>query len=53
MRVFIALLIALVLPVLVYLGCQALGLNIGLFWIFLGCLVVCGVYVKRSEPRKS
>lgn len=53
MRVLIALGLAFVLPVLLYLGCQAIGLNIGLFWLFLFSLVVSGVYVWRSNPART
>ena len=52
MRVFIALALAFVLPALLYLGCQAVGLNVGLFWLFLLCLAVSGIYVWRTEPIK-
>jgi hypothetical protein len=50
-RVFIALGLAFVLPVLLYLGAYyVIALNIGLAYWFIASLIVSGIYLARSGP---
>jgi hypothetical protein len=52
-RVWIALSLAFALPVGLDLVGRGIGFEMGLFWYFLPCLVVSGIYVWRSNPART
>lgn len=50
-RVLIALALTFLLPIALYIGTQAIGVNIGFVWWFGVGLLAMAVYLWRSSPK--